>query len=87
MPRLEKPSPERGSPIGGNVDFGTKTHSDAFRRIALARIGSLAGEPTEEYLVALRAELYDWIVAVDRVVARPAPIDPNPCVDTSYLNR
>lgn len=43
----------------------TKTRQDAYARVINARMGCFAGEPTEEYLVALRSQLYAFIDQVD----------------------
>ncbi len=47
------------------IDIATKTRRDAFARIALARTGCTAGNPSEEYLLALRDELNKWVRQVD----------------------
>jgi hypothetical protein len=44
---------------------GTKTKEDAYMRVYLSRLGSLAETPTEEYLNALRQQLYGFIGEVD----------------------
>lgn len=43
-----------------------QTKAAAKERVQRARLGSLAGEPSEQYLAALRTELYDWIADVER---------------------
>jgi hypothetical protein len=48
----------------------TKTKEDAYARVVNARLGSLAGEPTEEYLVTLRSQLYSFIGEVDAALVK-----------------
>lgn len=43
-----------------------KTKEDAYARVINARMGCFAGEPTEEYLTALRSQLYAFIGEVER---------------------
>lgn len=43
-----------------------KTERDAFLRVLDGRIGSLAENPSEEYLIALRKYLHMWIDDVDK---------------------
>lgn len=50
----------------------TATAADAYARVTLARIGSLAGTCSEEYLIALRTDLLDWVDAIDRKLATRA---------------
>lgn len=40
--------------------MGTSTREDALERIADAKLGSLDGTPTTEYLLALRSQVYIW---------------------------
>lgn len=47
------------------------TADDAHQRLLVARVASLV-EPTEEYLLKLRAELYEWIEEVDVSIAAVA---------------
>ena len=65
------------------MNISTKTRQDAFKRVAVARLGCLAGQPTEEYLVQLRGSLYSWIAAVDALLANSN--EANPGVDRSCL--
>lgn len=48
----------------------TKTKEDAYLRVTNARIGSLADEPTEEYLYALRQQAYGWIGEIDAAILK-----------------
>jgi hypothetical protein len=48
-----------------NINIGTKTKEDAYLRVYNARLASLAEQPTEEYLMALRQQLYGFIGEVD----------------------
>lgn len=48
----------------------TKTKEDAYARVVNARLGSLANEPTEEYLVTLRSQLYAFIGEVDAALLK-----------------
>lgn len=50
----------------------TKTKQDAYLRVYNARLGSLADEPTEEYLQALRQQLYGFIGEVDAALHKLA---------------
>ncbi len=47
------------------MEYGTKTPQDACDRIAQASHGSLAGDPSEEYLLALRDHLRNWLQRVE----------------------
>jgi len=47
----------------------TTTAEDARNRVLMARMGSLAGEPTLAYLYALRRHVTDWLTAIDVSVA------------------
>jgi len=59
------------------MDKPTKTSQDAFLRVLDMRTGMLAFSPTEEYLVALRNELFKCVDSVEQelatVQARPKP--------------
>ena len=52
------------------MNTGTKTGTEAFLRVALARMGSTAEGATEEYLKVLRTELSKWLSAVDQRLAK-----------------
>lgn len=43
-----------------NTKHVNKTKSDAVRRVMLSKVGSCV-EPTEEYLVALKRQLFKWL--------------------------
>lgn len=43
-----------------------KTSQDAYKRVAYAKLDSLDGNPSEEYLVVLRNQLYEWIEEIDQ---------------------
>ncbi len=47
------------------MEYGTKTSQDACDRIAQASHSSLAGDPSEEYLLALRDHLRNWLQRVE----------------------
>ncbi len=47
------------------MEFGTKTPQDACDRISQASHSSLADEPSEEYLLALRDHLRTWLQRVE----------------------
>lgn len=57
---------ERNMP---DTNLECKTRSDAYTRVALARVGSLHNT-TPEYLSALRTFLNGWIEQVDAEIAR-----------------
>lgn len=42
-------------------NIGTRTVQDAKDRVALAKKGSLADDPTLEYLEALQSEIHGWL--------------------------
>ncbi len=47
------------------MEYGTKTPQDACDRITAASRSSLAGDPSEAYLLALRDHLRDWLQRVE----------------------
>lgn len=46
-----------------------KTRDDARAQVNHGKFSSLAGNPTREYLEALRQDLYTWIGEVDQALA------------------
>lgn len=52
-----------------------KTREDAYARIAQAKIGSLVN-PTEEYLMMLKNELYNWLEKVDEALIKMPSNEP-----------
>jgi hypothetical protein len=52
------------------MNNNNKTPLDAFRRVYAIRGSSMAGAPTEAYLIALRATLLDWAEDIKVQIAR-----------------
>lgn len=51
------------------------TRQDAFERVVQAKLGSLAEEPTSEYLEGLRDQLYVWLREVEVKIETSAIAD------------
>ena len=45
--------------------MANRTEKDAFERIVKAKMGSLAGKPTTEYLEALKAHAFKWAQEIE----------------------
>lgn len=50
--------------------MNNNTKQDALTRVGQARIGSLV-EPSEEYILALRQEIFRWLEQIDTVANSP----------------
>lgn len=52
-----------------NSELRNQTSSDAFLRVLESRMGMLAHNPSMEYLLALRKQLYSMIKNIDGEIA------------------
>lgn len=52
-----------------HIEIKNQNADDARAHIMLGKLGSLAYNPTEQYLQALRQDLYAWIGEVDKKLA------------------